>query len=773
MYNSYCSQERNGTLVSDFLKDGRRFILYFQQIIRDVPLQVYHSGLVFSPTGSLIRKTFERLDVPDWPLDVLPAVKADWDWYVQALDETNRSIRCFDIAEDGKLAVGYEDGEVQVWEPSSGEKLFSLPVAYCGASAVAFSLDVRLATATWEQISIWNMEDGLCLQSIARLDGEDEFTVGSMAFSEDACRLSTASLRDTVMMYDLKSGQVLRKLDLVHVNLRILSSRGTWIAVTDYSDTTKLARWEVKPYSTTSEEMTFIPAHKFRCRNGHRFAHSKDCIAFSPNESLLLIRCEGSLVVWDIEKRTQVHWCTVEASIQAMSLSNRSLAISSTNGPAMIWKLGQTQTVELREHHFGRSERIGICEKNNYLISIDFWSTSGTIKVWDLTIPSTTPSSTQELAGCIHGIWFSSCADVLVSQVSHEIAIHDAREKKKIISLPNVTKFAVAEFQPLLAVVYDDEEGKIQIRNVKDQSIGTQINTFCAESIPIAFSKDGTRLLSYGTIVRTLGGDLPDDATRQMPLVQSTDPTQTSTQTGHLEKFVKESHSFGSCSGTTSSGVAMEDHTNYHVYEIQIWDVATGSCEWKITINSAPIAITMFGTEHITLAFSSRDGLIRIYDLSGDSPVSPHVRVEMPDIAKLDFSETGSQLLATGEWDAGYEAWLLDATSGSLIRRFQDIPYRGRRKSVRFEDLNLQERDIRIRYTAPSEPDVEDFWIWKNDSRLIWLPQDYRDVFMAISGESLAIVTASRQTFLFRFKDATSEANGSPPNESLASGSER
>ncbi|KAF5851816.1 hypothetical protein GGP41_000555 [Bipolaris sorokiniana] len=66
-------------LVSAFLHDAKRFVLRFQSVLTDAPLQIYYSALVFAPERSLIRQTFAD-QVPE-KAKMLSIKETDWDAY--------------------------------------------------------------------------------------------------------------------------------------------------------------------------------------------------------------------------------------------------------------------------------------------------------------------------------------------------------------------------------------------------------------------------------------------------------------------------------------------------------------------------------------------------------------------------------------------------------------------------------------------------------------------------------------------------------------------
>jgi hypothetical protein len=47
-------------MVQSFLQNAKRFVLRFQTILVDAPLQIYYSAIVFAQQTSVIRQTFEQ-----------------------------------------------------------------------------------------------------------------------------------------------------------------------------------------------------------------------------------------------------------------------------------------------------------------------------------------------------------------------------------------------------------------------------------------------------------------------------------------------------------------------------------------------------------------------------------------------------------------------------------------------------------------------------------------------------------------------------------------
>ncbi|KAH4330993.1 hypothetical protein HBH98_255990, partial [Parastagonospora nodorum] len=106
-------------LVLGFPHDAKRFVLRFQSVLIDAPLQVYYSALVFAPERSLIRQTFVD-QVPE-EVKMLSMREADWDACRSTLEGHFDQIMAVAFSPDGQLiALASQDSTVQLWEVATG-----------------------------------------------------------------------------------------------------------------------------------------------------------------------------------------------------------------------------------------------------------------------------------------------------------------------------------------------------------------------------------------------------------------------------------------------------------------------------------------------------------------------------------------------------------------------------------------------------------------------------------------------------------------------------
>ncbi|KKO99139.1 hypothetical protein THAR02_08751 [Trichoderma harzianum] len=113
------------------VRDACKFIQTFGSVIADYPLQVYVSGLSFSPSQSLTRSQF-KTQAPTW---IRPLAEGETEWASSSRTyESTKFIRGLAVSCCGTwLASHHEGATITIWEASSGKMTRELD-ALLGAS---------------------------------------------------------------------------------------------------------------------------------------------------------------------------------------------------------------------------------------------------------------------------------------------------------------------------------------------------------------------------------------------------------------------------------------------------------------------------------------------------------------------------------------------------------------------------------------------------------------------------------------------------------------
>ncbi|KAH7176198.1 hypothetical protein EDB81DRAFT_850169, partial [Dactylonectria macrodidyma] len=220
-------RNRETSSLSSFVADAVRFVKTNFSVIDETPLQIYSSALVFAPSKSIVRRSFEDR-IPIW-LSFWPHVKEDWDACLSTLEGHSDSVLSVVFSHDSKLvASASDDTTVRIWSVETGKCEQVLEGHSDWVSSVVFSHDSKLvASASADKtVRIWSVEMGKCEQVLKGHSGP----VRSVVFSHDSKLVASASVDTIARIWSVETGKC----------KQVLEGHSDWVLSVVFSHDSKL-----------------------------------------------------------------------------------------------------------------------------------------------------------------------------------------------------------------------------------------------------------------------------------------------------------------------------------------------------------------------------------------------------------------------------------------------------------------------------------------------------------------------------------------------------
>ncbi|UKZ55218.1 hypothetical protein TrVGV298_009037 [Trichoderma virens] len=352
--------------VTELLDDARRFILKFSYIIGSAPRQLYISGLVFSPTGSILRKLFFK-EKPDW-ISVSGNIENSWGKQIQTLEGHEGRLESIAFSPNGLLLTSSaKDKTVKVWNLATG----TLRQTFTGYSnpviCMAFTSDSQVLVSVSQDITIklWDVTTGVLQQTI-----KNKYSTFSMvaAISPDGRWVASRSTDSSIVIFDRALGtwNYTSSKPSEMTSPLAFSANGLLLAAASGAD---IIIWDT------------ITCTLRQTLQDHYEREIVDSVAFSPDGQTLASSHNGSEVkLWDvINGTTKYHFTNrLVGNTVAFSPDSQLLAVGHSIG-MIIWNISTGQI----HRKISKPARIIAFSSDGKMLPSNF---GRTIELWDLTV---------------------------------------------------------------------------------------------------------------------------------------------------------------------------------------------------------------------------------------------------------------------------------------------------------------------------------------------------------------------------------------------------
>ncbi|KAI6012810.1 hypothetical protein F5J12DRAFT_820855 [Pisolithus orientalis] len=192
--------------LRSFVKDAERFCQAYAHVFERHPLLVYQSALPFTPTSSVIYKTFNEPTLPQ-----VDGFRDQWSPLLTEFSKPGEDVTSVSCSKDGRYIVSSGTRSISLWDHTSYELVTTmLPGARNTTNVVKFSRDSQhIASGHMDgSVRLWDALSGEEILPTMKGHGG---SVYALDFSEDGTQLVSAGQDKNIVLWDVRTGEMHRE----------------------------------------------------------------------------------------------------------------------------------------------------------------------------------------------------------------------------------------------------------------------------------------------------------------------------------------------------------------------------------------------------------------------------------------------------------------------------------------------------------------------------------------------------------------------------------
>ena len=270
---------------------------------------------------------------------------------------------------------------LSISDSTSDSNCYQKPDRLSGDETTAIALDSagrKLVTSSQRTISVWDLETGKLQRS---WQGHADW-ITALAVSPDRQLLASASLDQTIKLWDLSSGERVGVLRANRVTCLQFSPDGQILA-----SGSRLRQWADGAYSSLGVQLWDVGAKTLQDQLGMDLVTA---IAFSPNGKLLAIGDQNTQL-WDLAAGQRLHTLNTGA-VTSLIFDRKGQTLISGSHKIKLWRV---KSGKLLDELSSSASALAISPDGKTLAA----TSGGTVNFWQL--------ETRKLLGTLRGSWYS------------------------------------------------------------------------------------------------------------------------------------------------------------------------------------------------------------------------------------------------------------------------------------------------------------------------------------------------------------------------------